>query len=184
MLPFLLLTLVTFVLSGNPENYENASSIYDFTAQDIKGQDVPLEKYKGHVLLIVNVASFCDLTQRNYEQLNKLYEEYADSKGLRILAFPSNQFKQQEPGTNEEIAEFAAKHGAKFDLFSKIDVNGDNAHPVYKYLKHKQPGTNEKDSSIEWNFTKFIVDKNGQVVERYPPQKDPLDLVSSLEKYF
>uniref|UniRef100_A0AAR5QIG3 Glutathione peroxidase n=1 Tax=Dendroctonus ponderosae TaxID=77166 RepID=A0AAR5QIG3_DENPD len=174
--------LIFCVLAGNPEDYTKAQSVYDFSAIDIHGKEVPLEKYKGNVLLIVNVASNCGLTERNYKQLNELYEKY-EGKGLRILAFPSNQFLQQEPGTDKEIEEFTQKHGVKFDVFSKVDVNGDNAIPLYKFLKLKQPGTNATDSSIEWNFTKFIVDKDGQVVERDVPKKDPLELIPSIEKY-
>ncbi|ENN81748.1 hypothetical protein YQE_01867, partial [Dendroctonus ponderosae] len=135
--------LIFCVLAGNPEDYTKAQSVYDFSAIDIHGKEVPLEKYKGNVLLIVN----------------------------------------QEPGTDKEIEEFTQKHGVKFDVFSKVDVNGDNAIPLYKFLKLKQPGTNATDSSIEWNFTKFIVDKDGQVVERDVPKKDPLELIPSIEKY-
>ncbi|KAL1505600.1 hypothetical protein ABEB36_005128 [Hypothenemus hampei] len=174
--------IVVCVLATNPEDYTKANSIYEFTAKDIQGNDVSLEKYKGHPLIIVNVASNCGLTEKNYQQLNEIYDKY-ENKGLRILAFPCNQFLQQEPGTNEEIADFAKKHNVKFDMFAKIDVNGDNADPLYKYLKLKQPGTNPNDTSIEWNFAKFIIDKNGQVVERHVPKKDPVDLIPSLEKY-
>ncbi|XP_066258094.1 uncharacterized protein [Euwallacea similis] len=171
-----------YVWAENPEDYTKANSVYDFTVEDIKGNNVSLDKYKGNVLIIVNVASNCGLTEKNYEQLNTLYDKYED-KGLRILAFPCNQFLQQEPGTNEEIAEFAANHNVTFDMFSKIDVNGDDAHPLYKFLKYKQPGTTPGNSSVEWNFAKFIVDKEGQVVERHIPKKDPLELIPSIEKY-
>ncbi|XP_030745801.1 probable phospholipid hydroperoxide glutathione peroxidase [Sitophilus oryzae] len=178
------LAIVTVGLADDVADYRKGESVYDFTVKDIQGNSVPLSKYKGHVLLIVNVASNCGLTEKNYEQLNQLYEKYGESQGLRILAFPSDQFNHQEPGTNEEIAEFAKKHNVKFDMFSKIEVNGENADPFYKYLKYKQPGNVENDDSIEWNFAKFIVDKDGQVVERHIPKKDPLDLIPSLEKYF
>lgn len=176
-----LVVILTYGSAENPEDYTKAKSVYDFTVKNIKGEDVALDKYKGKVLIIVNVASNCDLTEKNYEQLNTLYDKYQE-KGLRILglfnatfwiiqsqylnfvtAFPSNQFKQQEPGTNEEIAQFAEKHNVKFDMFSKIDVNGDNAIPLYKFLKYKQPVGLPNNSSIEWNFAKFIVDKEGQV---------------------
>ncbi|XP_050303358.1 glutathione peroxidase-like [Anthonomus grandis grandis] len=180
----ILLTLVAFLgcaLAGNPEDVTKATSIYDFSATDIMGNEISMDKYKGNVLLIVNVASKCGLTNKNYEQLNALNSMYME-KGLRILAFPCNQFMGQEPGSNEEIAKFAMDKGVKFDMFSKIDVNGDNAHPLYKFLKYKQPGTGET-SDIEWNFAKFIVDKSGQVVERHPPMKDPLDLKAIIEKY-
>ncbi|XP_060526837.1 uncharacterized protein LOC132702302 [Cylas formicarius] len=169
------------ICATNPVNYQDAKSVYEFTAKDIRGNDVSLEKYKGHVLIIVNVASNCGLTEKNYAQLNELYEKYADTKGLRILAFPCNQFAGQEPGTDAEILEFANKKNVKFDMFSKINVNGDDAHPLWKYLKHKQGGT--LVDAIKWNFTKFIVDKNGQVVERHGPNTDPLELIPSLEKY-
>lgn len=166
---------------GN-EDFKNASSVYDFTVKDIKGNDVSLEKYKGHVLVIVNVASQCGLTKDNYKELVELDEKYRDEKGLRILAFPCNQFNGQEPGSNDEICTFASKHGAKFDFFSKIDVNGENAHPLWKYLKHKKGGT--FGEAIKWNFTKFIIDKNGQPVERFAPTTAPHKLVSTLEKYW
>lgn len=168
-------------MSGN-ENYKEAKSIYDFTAKSIKGEVVPLSNYKGHVCLIVNVASKCGLTETNYKELNELYAEYADSKGLRILAFPSNQFNEQEPGNSDEICSFANRQKVKFDLFEKINVNGDNAHPLWKYLKKEQGGT--LGSFIKWNFTKFIVDKEGKVRERHGPNVDPSKLKSNLEQYF
>ncbi|KAK7792481.1 hypothetical protein R5R35_013865 [Gryllus longicercus] len=164
------------------KDWKSASSVYDFTVKDIKGDDVSLEKYKGHVLIIVNVASQCGLTPTNYKELNELYEEYKDSKGLRILGFPCNQFAGQEPGGSEEIQCFALKSNVKFDLFQKVDVNGDNASPLWKYLKMKQGGT--LGDFIKWNFTKFIIDKNGQPVERHGPKTDPRKLIPSLEKYW
>nr|CAI5832885.1 unnamed protein product [Callosobruchus analis] len=167
---------------SNPTDFKNAKSIYEFTANDIKGNPVSLEKYKGHVAIIVNVASNCGYTKNNYAELNELYDLYADSKGLRILAFPCNQFAGQEPGTNEEICEFTRNKGVKFDVFEKINVNGDDAHPLWKYLKHKQGGT--LGDFIKWNFTKFIIDKNGQPVERHGPSTSPKELVKSLEKYW
>ncbi|PNF36072.1 Phospholipid hydroperoxide glutathione peroxidase, mitochondrial [Cryptotermes secundus] len=170
------------VMATTPEDWKNASSIYDFTVKDINGQDVSLEKYKGHVAIIVNVASKCGLTATNYKELAELHDKYAESKGLRILAFPCNQFNGQEPGNSEEIVCFARSKNAKFDMFEKIDVNGNNAHPLWKYLKHKQGGT--LGDFIKWNFTKFIIDKNGQPVERHGPNVDPSKLVSNLEKYW
>ncbi|CAH1970316.1 unnamed protein product [Acanthoscelides obtectus] len=167
---------------SNPENYKNAKSIYEFTCRDIKGNEVSLEKYRGHVCIIVNVASQCGYTKNHYAELGELYDQYAESKGLRILAFPCNQFAGQEPGTNEEICEFTRSKGVKFDVFEKINVNGDDAHPLWKYLKHKQGGT--LGDFIKWNFTKFIVDKDGQPVERHGPSTSPKDLVKSLEKYW
>lgn len=159
-------------------------TVYDFSAVDIDGNKVDLgERYRGHVLIIVNVASKCGYTDGHYSELNQLYEEYGESKGLRILAFPSNQFANQEPQSNEDIKKFAReKKGAKFDLFSKIYVNGDETHPLWKFLKEKQGGT--LFDAIKWNFTKFIVDKNGNPVERHGPQTSPLELKKNLEKYF
>lgn len=164
----------------NPENYKDATSIYDFTADDIKGESVSLEKYRGHVCIIVNVASQCGYTKNNYAELVQLHEEYSESKGLRILAFPCNQFGGQEPGDPDTICSFVAKKNVKFDMFDKIDVNGSHAHPLWNYLKHKQGGT--LGNFIKWNFTKFIIDKNGQPVERHGPNTNPKDLVKSLEK--
>lgn len=181
-------------------DYKKAHSIYDFTVKDIKGQPVSLEKYRGHVCIIVNVASQCGYTKTHYDQLVELYEQYHESKGLCILgkprvlleksclilcfikAFPCNQFGNQEPGNNEEICEFVSKKNVKFDMFDKINVNGDEADPLFKYLKHKQGGT--FGSFIKWNFTKFIIDRNGQPVERHGPNTNPKDLVKSLEKYW
>ncbi|KAI8421566.1 hypothetical protein MSG28_009593 [Choristoneura fumiferana] len=144
--------------SNNPD-YKSATSIHEFTVKKIKGEEVKLDVYKGHVCIIVNVASQCGLTANNYKQLNELYEQYAESKGLRILAFPCNQFAGQEPGNPEEIVCFAADRKVKFDLFEKVDVNGDDASPLWKFLKHKQGGA--LGNFIKWNFTKFIIDKNG-----------------------
>nr|UCR61000.1 peroxidase [Aphelinus asychis] len=168
-------------MSGN-DDYKSAKSVYDFVVKSIKGEDVPMEKYKGHVLLIVNVASKCGLTATNYKELNELHDKYAESKGLRILAFPCNQFNGQEPGGPEEICSFAERKSVKFDLFEKIDVNGDDTHPLWKYLKKEKGGT--LGSFIKWNFTKFIVDKEGKVVERHGPNVDPSKLSENLEKYF
>ncbi|XP_026318921.1 probable phospholipid hydroperoxide glutathione peroxidase isoform X2 [Hyposmocoma kahamanoa] len=168
-------------MAENPD-YKTATSIHEFTVKNIRGEDVKLDVYKGHVCIIVNVASECGLTASNYKSLNELYEQYAESKGLRILAFPCNQFAGQEPGDPEAICSFASKKNVKFDLFQKIDVNGDNASPLWKFLKHKQGGT--LGNFIKWNFTKFIIDKNGVPVERHGPNTDPASLVKSLEKYW
>ncbi|XP_072399706.1 uncharacterized protein [Diabrotica undecimpunctata] len=167
---------------SNPENYKEASSIYEFSAKDIKGEIVSLEKYKGHVCIIVNVASQCGYTKNNYAELNDLFDEYGESKGLKILAFPCNQFANEEPGDNATICQFVQSKNVKFDVFQKINVNGDDAHPLWNYLKFKQGGT--LGDFIKWNFTKFIVDKNGQPVERHGPSTNPKDLVKSLEKYW
>lgn len=164
------------------EDWENASSIYDFTVKDINGDDVSLEKYKGHVCIIVNVASKCGHTASNYEGFNKLYASYSDEKGLKILAFPCNQFANQEPGDSKKICEFIKKKNVNFDVFEKIDVNGNNGHPLWKFMKNKLSGP--KGPNINWNFTKFIIDKEGKVVERFKPTVKPLQLVEHLEKYW
>lgn len=174
--------VLTKAAMANPENWKEAKSIYEFTANDIQGHPISLEKYRGHVCIIVNVASQCGYTKNNYKELVDLYNEYSESKGLRILAFPCNQFGGQEPGDAAEICSFVATKNVKFDMFEKINVNGNDAHPLWKYLKHEQGGT--LGDFIKWNFTKFIIDKNGQPVERHGPSTNPKDLVKSLEKYW
>lgn len=163
----------------NPDPAQ-ATTIFEFQAYNIDGEMVELSKYKGYVTYIVNVASKWGLTEKNYAQMAELYTKYAE-KGLRVLAFPCNQFANQEPGTNAEIKEFALQHGAKYDLFAKIDVNGDSAHPLYKFLKRKQKGT--LGNAIKWNFSKFLCDKEGVPVKRYAPTKDPLSIAPDIEKY-
>lgn len=165
----------------NSINWRDATSIYDFSAKDLKGMPVSLEKYRGHVCIIVNVASNCGLADNNYKELVNLYNHYSESKGLRILAFPSNQFNQ-EPGDSTEICAYVSSKNVKFDMFEKIEVNGADSHPLWKYLKHKQGGT--LGDFIKWNFTKFIVDENGHPVERFGPTTHPKELVASLEKYW
>lgn len=166
----------------NPEDYKTANSIYEFSATDINGETVSLEKYRGHVCIMVNVASRCGHTKSNYEQFVELHNKYADSKGLRILAFPCNQFGAQEPGDCEKIREFAEKKGVKFDMFEKINVNGPKAHPLWNYLKEKIPGP--KGKAIKWNFTKFIINDQGEPVERFASSTKPLKLIETLEKYW
>ncbi|CAN8010122.1 putative phospholipid-hydroperoxide glutathione peroxidase [Ixodes scapularis] len=122
------------------------------------------------------------MTNKNYQQLQELHEKFAESKGLRILAFPCNQFGGQEPGTEAEIKEFAKKFNVQFDMFSKVNVNGDQAHPLWKYLKHKQSGF--LMDAIKWNFSKFLIDKDGQPVKRYAPTTEPLAIEPDLLKYF
>lgn len=166
---------------GEPdESWKNATSIYDFKVEDIEGNEVSLEKYRGHVCLIVNIASKCGLTDKNYVQLQEMHDKYS-SRGLRILAFPCNQFAGQEPGSNAEICEFVKKFKVTFNMFSKIEVNGNNAHPLWKYLKEKQHGT--LGNFIKWNFTKFLVDKNGEPVKRYAPTVEPTAIEPDLLKY-
>ncbi|CAB0037822.1 unnamed protein product [Trichogramma brassicae] len=158
--------------------------MYEFHANDIHGKDVSLDKYKDHVAIVVNVASQCGLTEANYKQLQGLYEKYGESKGLRILAFPCNQFASQEPGTSEEILAFVKKYDVTFDMFEKIDVNGDNAHPLYKWMKSQPDGAGVLIDAIKWNFTKFIIDKNGKVVARFAPTTEPNSMEEALLKLF
>ncbi|BBN01996.1 glutathione peroxidase [Marchantia polymorpha subsp. ruderalis] len=154
-----------------------AKSIHEFTVKNNAGEDVDLSVYKGKVLLIVNVASACGLTKDNYTELTGLYNGLRD-KGLEILAFPCNQFGGQEPGTNEQIKEFAcSRFKAEFPIFDKVDVNGPNTAPVYQFLKANKGGGILGDS-IKWNFGKFLVDQEGNVVERYAPTTSP----KSIEK--
>lgn len=167
---------------ANPENWKEAKSIYDFTVNNIKGEPVSLEKYRGHVCIIVNVASQCGYATNHYKELSELYDQYAESKGLRILAFPCNQFAGQEPGDAEQICSFISTKNVKFDVFEKVNVNGNDAHPLWKYLKHKQGGT--LGDFIKWNFTKFVIDSNGQPVERHGPNTSPKSLEKNLEKYW
>ncbi len=144
--------------------------IYDYKVLDRKGNEVSLEQYKGKVMLIVNTATGCGFTPQ-YEGLEKLYEEYNKS-GFEILDFPCNQFMNQAPGTDDEIHEFCTlKYNTQFDQFKKIDVNGKNESPLYKYLKSQKGGLLSKN--IKWNFEKFLVDKDGNVVERYAPTVTP-----------
>lgn len=166
----------------NPENWKDATSIYEFSAKSIDGEVVSLNKYKGHVCVIVNVASRCGHTKSNYEQFVELHDKYAEEKGLRILAFPCNQFGKQEPGDSAAICKFAEKRNVKFDVFEKINVNGPTAHPLWNYLKEKIAGP--KGKAIKWNFTKFIINQDGEPVERFTPATKPLTLVKTLEKYF
>ncbi|KAK4370684.1 hypothetical protein RND71_010159 [Anisodus tanguticus] len=154
-------------------------SLYEFTVKDILGSEVPLSNYRGKVLLIVNVASKCGLTDSNYKELNVLYEKYKD-QGFEILAFPCNQFLWQEPGTNEEIQQtVCTRFKAEFPVFEKVDVNGDKAAPLYKFLKSEKGGF--LGNAIKWNFTKFLVNKEGKVVERYAPKTPPLQFEKDIQ---
>jgi glutathione peroxidase len=155
-------------------------NIYDIEVKDIDAHALKLEKYKGRVMLIVNVASNCGYTGQ-YEGLQKLHEKYSD-KGLSVLGFPCNQFLSQEPGTEEEIKNFCmSKFGVGFDMFSKIDVNGDNTHPLYVFLKSKASGFLGSEG-IKWNFTKFLVDREGKVIQRYAPSTTPAQIEADIEK--
>lgn len=153
-------------------------SLYDIAVKTISGEEQTLAAFKGHVLLIVNVASQCGLTPQ-YKGLQELYERYQD-KGLVVLGFPCNQFAGQEPGTEEEIATFCDRnYGVTFPLFAKIDVNGPGTHPLYQYLKEHAPS--EENPDIEWNFAKFLVDKDGRVVKRISARTQPEELSSDIE---
>lgn len=155
------------------------TTIYDFTVKDNKGNDIRLDKYKGKVLLIVNTATECGFTPQ-YQGLEELYKKYKD-QGFEILDFPSNQFGGQAPGTDAEIQNFCtARFGTTFDRFAKIDVNGENEDPLYTYLKKSQGGL--LGDKIKWNFTKFLIDRDGNVVERYSSQKKPENIASDIEK--
>lgn len=154
-------------------------SIYDFKATTIQGEEKSLADYKGKPVLIVNTASECGFTPQ-FEGLQKLYDEYKD-QGLEILGFPCNQFGKQDPGEDEDIEEFCQiNYGVTFQMFSKIDVNGENAHPLFAYLTDEAKGILTKQ--IKWNFTKFLVDKEGQVVKRFAPQTKPEDIKKELEE--
>uniref|UniRef100_A0A8D2L939 Glutathione peroxidase n=1 Tax=Varanus komodoensis TaxID=61221 RepID=A0A8D2L939_VARKO len=168
-------------MCAQPSDWQTAKSIYEFHALDIDGNDVSLEKYRDHVCIITNVASK-GKTGVNYTQFVELYSRYAE-KGLRILAFPCNQFGKQEPGTNEEIKAFAAGYGVTFDMFGKIEVNGDGAHPLWKWMKSQPKGRGSLGNAIKWNFTKFLINKEGQVVKRYSPMDDPQVIEKDLPPY-
>jgi len=150
-------------------------SFYDFSAKSITGKDISMSDYKGKVVVVVNVASKCGFTPQ-YEGLQELYQNHKE-EGLVILGFPSNQFANQEPGSNEDIADFCTlNYGVTFPMFSKIDVNGKDAHPLYQFMKSQQSGF--PGDAIKWNFTKFLIDKEGNVVERFASTTKP----ESMEK--
>ena len=156
------------------------ASVYDFEAKQIDGTPVPLAAYRGKVLLIVNTASKCGFTPQ-FAGLEALHEKYAD-KGLAVLGFPSNQFGGQDPGTNEEIGAFCMKnYGVSFPMFEKIEVNGAGAHPLYNWLKDEAPGV-LGTKNIKWNFTKFLIGKDGKVVDRFAPATKPADLKEPIAK--
>src|SRR6516162_2990722 len=154
-------------------------SIYDHSAKLNNGSDQSLANYKGKVLLIVNTASQCGFTPQ-YKGLQGLYAKYRD-RGLEVLGFPCDQFGHQEPGSDTDIRSFCdLNYGVTFPIFSKIEVNGDNAHPLYKFLKNEKGGL--LGDSIKWNFTKFLVDKQGTVVERFAPQTAPERISADIER--
>jgi glutathione peroxidase len=156
------------------------TSIYDFSAEGIDGKPRKLADYAGRVLLIVNTASRCGFTPQ-YKGLEEIYRRFKD-RGFAVLGFPCNQFGAQEPGPESEIAEFCElNYGVSFPLFAKIDVNGPGAHPLYKYLTSARPGLLGSEA-IKWNFTKFLVGKDGRAIARYAPTTKPEDLVADIEQ--
>lgn len=165
------------------ESGTDKSKFYDLVDRDMDGNDVKMDKFKGNVLCIVNVASKWGLTKSNYVQFSKLYDEY-NARGLKILAFPCNQFGGQEPGTNAEILEFVeSKFGAKdkFTWFEKGHVNGKDTREVYSFLKQKLPAEDET-TDIRWNFAKFLVDADGTAFKRFGPKTNPEDMVADIEE--
>ncbi|MGB1102798.1 MAG: glutathione peroxidase [Crocinitomicaceae bacterium] len=157
----------------------SSSKIYSFKANSLKGEEVSLEQFKGKTIMVVNTASKCGLTPQ-YEVLEKLYQEYKE-KDFVVLGFPCNQFGQQEPGTESEIESFCqVNYGVSFPMFEKIDVNGKNTHPVFKYLKGELGGF--LGSKIKWNFTKFLIDKNGKPFKRYAPTTKPESIEGDVKK--
>jgi glutathione peroxidase len=154
------------------------SGIYDFTATSLAGDDVPLKRFEGQVLLIVNTASACGFTPQ-YKGLEALQQTLVP-RGFSVLGFPCNQFGSQEPGDAPQIEQFCSiNYGVTFPMFAKIDVNGSGAHPLYQYLKNAKSGL--LGSSIKWNFTKFLVDRSGKVVARHAPTTKPEGLVKEIE---
>jgi glutathione peroxidase len=154
------------------------TSIYDFSAKSLAGEDTPLKRFEGKVLLIVNTASACGFTPQ-YKGLEALQQKYG-ARGFSVLGFPCNQFGRQEPGSAAEIGQFcASNYAVSFPMFDKIDVNGGNAHPLYEYLKHEKSGL--LGSSIKWNFTKFLIDRSGKVVARHAPTTTPESLIRDIE---
>lgn len=153
-------------------------NIYDFKAKDIDGELIDLSTYKGKVLLVVNTASKCGFTPQ-YKGLEALYQEF-DKESFAVLGFPCDQFGNQEPGDESEIKGFCElNYGVTFPLFEKIDVNGEQAHPLFNYLKSEKGGLLTKD--IKWNFTKFLIDKNGNVIERFAPTTTPENIRNKIK---
>jgi glutathione peroxidase len=156
------------------------STAYDFSAKDIDGNDVPLSQYKGKAMLVVNVASKCGFTPQ-YTGLEKLWREMSD-KGLVVLGFPCDQFGHQEPGDENEIKNFCSlNYDVSFPMFSKVDVNGNDAHPLWKWMKKEKGGLLGMDA-IKWNFTKFLIDQNGKVIKRYGSMDKPEDIAKDIKK--
>jgi glutathione peroxidase len=155
------------------------TTVHDFQADSLSGEPVDLHRYRGKVLLIVNTASACGFTPQ-YKGLEQVYRQFQD-KGVVVLGFPCNQFGAQEPGSADEIGAFCEKnYGVDFPMFAKIDVNGADAHPLFRYLKQAAPGLLGSEA-IKWNFTKFLVKKDGSVHKRYAPQTEPKELIPDIE---
>ncbi|EJR91092.1 glutathione peroxidase [Bacillus cereus] len=155
-------------------------TVYDFSAKTITGEEKSLKDYKGKALLIVNVASKCGFTPQ-YKGLQEVYDKYKD-QGLEVLGFPCNQFGGQEPGTEADITSFCElNYGVNFPMFAKVDVKGDKAHPLYTYMTEQAPGLLGM-KAVKWNFTKFLIGKDGKVVGRFAPQTKPVDLEVEIEK--
>lgn len=162
---------------------ESQESVFGFSARLLDGAEIALDRFAGRVLLIVNTASECGFTPQ-YAGLESLYRTYKE-RGFEVLAFPSNQFGHQEPGTAEEIGAFCSRnYGVSFPVFAKIDVNGRAAHPLFKFLKRRKPGALGAIgiSRIQWNFTKFLADRGGQVVARFSPSTKPESLAPAIER--
>lgn len=177
--PSMIRAIVSSCIWGKLENRLTMADIYDFTARDIAGHDVPMADYRGKVLLIVNTASQCGFTPQ-YAGLEQLSRDFS-ARGLSVLGFPCNQFGGQEPGDAAEIANFCKlNYEVSFPLFAKIDVNGASAHPLYEWLKNQAPGM-LGSKAIKWNFTKFLIDRNGQVVGRFAPTTKPGALRADIE---
>lgn len=156
------------------------TTVFDFRADSLSGAPVDLQLYQGKVLLIVNTASKCGFTPQ-YQGLEQLHQQFA-GQGFEVLGFPCNQFGQQEPGNADEIGAFCEKnYGVSFPMFAKIDVNGDNAHPLYQHLKKNAPGILGTEG-IKWNFTKFLIRKDGSIHDRYAPTTKPEDLAADIRK--
>ena len=154
-------------------------NFYDFSAKKISGKEISMNEFKGKIILVVNTASKCGLTPQ-FKELEEIYKEYKE-KGVEILGFPCNQFAKQDSGNNKEINEFCQlNYGVSFNMFEKIDVNGKDTHPIYQYLKNETKGVLSKE--IKWNFTKFLIDTEGNVIKRYAPITSPLKIKDDIEK--
>jgi len=167
-------------LSPGSQRKDDSVSLYDFKVENEMGFEEDLEQHRGKVLLIVNTASKCGFTPQ-YEGLQRLYEKYRES-GFTILGFPCNQFKHQEPGSMEEIKEFCSlQYGVTFPIYNKLEVNGKNTHPLFRFLKDEARGF-AGTKAIKWNFTKFLVDQEGNVIKRFSPATEPADIEPDIQQ--